>query len=632
MLLRACVRQAMADLRNQALVSVLPMGLPPPPWDGGPPPSYAAPPADEIVGAAAGAAWAAEVFAEMDTDNNGAIRYVELRNWIGQKMREDAALTVQTITDEMRKVSLAAFEQHKRVSDDRLIDDSLGVEEVASLLQAMHLTAKAASDAAPEQVEIVDVMKYVPTQVPRQPEQGAGAARSEAAEQRRRREEAERQRRELEEQHRRDEEELRRIQQAMEEAEKKKKAEEEAARKKAKEEADRKKVEEAKRKLAEQQRPPPPSYPEPEPKPDKVVPEPTPGPEPAPPPGYPQPPKPEPEPPAPPPSYPPPPGYPSAPPPSYPQPPKEEPEPEPPSPSYPRPAPAPDQKFVHIDPHGKRERFSDADNRLISQARAAGAPSVRIGDVCLPNGCVLSFEVRFQAPWGKLPQRPESGMCQVNLGSRNTRVVEEEPHEQLPPKPPPAPAPAPAPPPTPAPAPDPWPPDLKGNRPPNPLARWEPPDEQPLEDTSVVVPPSPQEASAPPPTYQAPTKARDLYDIWVPRGCGPGSTVIASLFRVKIPPFNEIGVPMREGQKFRVEFEQHQVRVPHGGYPGSKIKTWVHRSTTHPGFEGADQTPAALCSSQSGLVGVLGSELRACWAGHYIVPAGFSAGQTLTIM
>ena len=110
------------------------------------------------------AARAAHVFAEMDAGKTGAISYVELRNWIGKKMREDEDLAAKTISDEMRKASLAAFQQHKRVSDDRLIDDSLGVEEVAALLQAMHLTAKAASDAAPEQVEIVDVMKYVPTQ------------------------------------------------------------------------------------------------------------------------------------------------------------------------------------------------------------------------------------------------------------------------------------------------------------------------------------------------------------------------------------------------------------------------------------------------------------------------------------
>ena len=63
------------------------------------------------------------------------------------------------------------------------------------------------------------------------------------------------------------------------------------------------------------------------------------------------------------------------------------------------------------------------------------------------------------------------------------------------------------------------------------------------------------EASQPPPPYvHIDTSRRDLYDVHVPSGCGPGSPVIASLFRVLIPPFNELGVPMREGERFRVEF------------------------------------------------------------------------------
>ena len=54
-------------------------------------------------------------------------------------------------------------------------------------------------------------------------------------------------------------------------------------------------------------------------------------------------------------------------------------------------------KFIHIDPNGnKRCEFNDSDNQLISQAKASGAPSVRIGDVRLPSGHVLTFEVRFQ--------------------------------------------------------------------------------------------------------------------------------------------------------------------------------------------------------------------------------------------
>ena len=96
------------------------------------------------------------------------------------------------------------------------------------------------------------------------------------------------------------------------------------------------------------------------------------------------------------------------------------------------------------------------------------------------------------------------------------------------------------------------------------------------------------EASQPPPPYvHIDTSRRDLYDVHVPSGCGPGSPVIASLFRVLIPPFNELGVPMREGERFRVEFVPHEVTVPHGARPGSKVKTWVHRSTSHAGFEGA---------------------------------------------
>ena len=36
-------------------------------------------------------------------------------------------------------------------------------------------------------------------------------------------------------------------------------------------------------------------------------------------------------------------------------------------------------------------------------------------------------QVRFKPPWGKLTSAPYSGLCQVNKGNQNTRVVEEKP-------------------------------------------------------------------------------------------------------------------------------------------------------------------------------------------------------------
>ena len=65
--------------------------------------------------------------------------------------------------------------------------------------------------------------------------------------------------------------------------------------------------------------------------------------------------------------------------------------------------------------------------------------------------------------------------------------------------------------------------------------------------------------------------------------------------------------------------------MPHGARPGSKVKTWVHRSTSHAGFEGARSFSPQLEN------GWLPAE-RSVRTGHYIVPAGFSAGQTLKIM
>jgi hypothetical protein len=118
--------------------------------------NFQAPPAAQPL-AGDFAARAVYAFAEMDTNNSGAVSYVELRNWIGKKMREDESIATTTMTDEMRQASLDAFAKHRRESDDML-----GVEEVAALLTGLHQTAK----AAPAQDAVVDVMKYVPKTPP----------------------------------------------------------------------------------------------------------------------------------------------------------------------------------------------------------------------------------------------------------------------------------------------------------------------------------------------------------------------------------------------------------------------------------------------------------------------------------
>ena len=53
---------------------------------------------------------------------------------------------------------------------------------------------------------------------------------------------------------------------------------------------------------------------------------------------------------------------------------------------------------------------------------------MRIADVTLPNGRVLEFEVRFgdNAVSERMPQPSRTGICQVNLGNQNTRIVERE--------------------------------------------------------------------------------------------------------------------------------------------------------------------------------------------------------------
>ncbi len=60
------------------------------------------------------------------------------------------------------------------------------------------------------------------------------------------------------------------------------------------------------------------------------------------------------------------------------------------------PAAAPLQAFAHLDPWTQNQRtpYSEADNRLIADALAAGRPSVRINDVRLSNGRQLRFEIR----------------------------------------------------------------------------------------------------------------------------------------------------------------------------------------------------------------------------------------------
>ena len=53
---------------------------------------------------------------------------------------------------------------------------------------------------------------------------------------------------------------------------------------------------------------------------------------------------------------------------------------------------------------------------------------MRIADVTLPNGRVLQFEIRFgvNAVSKRMPRPSRTGICQVNLGSQNTRIVERE--------------------------------------------------------------------------------------------------------------------------------------------------------------------------------------------------------------
>ena len=51
--------------------------------------------------------------------------------------------------------------------------------------------------------------------------------------------------------------------------------------------------------------------------------------------------------------------------------------------------------FVHIDPKGARTQYGAEDNARIDDGIARGLRSVRLSDVTLPDGKVLSFEVRI---------------------------------------------------------------------------------------------------------------------------------------------------------------------------------------------------------------------------------------------
>ena len=84
-----------------------------------------------------------------------------------------------------------------------------------------------------------------------------------------------------------------------------------------------------------------------------------------------------------------------------------------------------DLQYYHVDPKGRKEFFSAADNAAITQARKRGDSKVKINPVQLPNGHVLNFEVRFgaAAKSAKVPKAHACGMVQVNLASENTRQV-----------------------------------------------------------------------------------------------------------------------------------------------------------------------------------------------------------------
>eukprot|EP01045_Picozoa_sp_COSAG04_P018482 COSAG04_NODE_1712_length_5832_cov_8.246991_3_plen_136_part_00 len=81
-------------------------------------------------------------FSEMDTNKVGAINYMQLRKWISAQMKADDEVEATGITDEMQKAATDAFAAHKRD------DDLLGRDQIADLLSSL------------------DLLKYVPEEVP----------------------------------------------------------------------------------------------------------------------------------------------------------------------------------------------------------------------------------------------------------------------------------------------------------------------------------------------------------------------------------------------------------------------------------------------------------------------------------
>ena len=81
--------------------------------------------------------------------------------------------------------------------------------------------------------------------------------------------------------------------------------------------------------------------------------------------------------------------------------------------------------FVQVDPKGAHTKYSAEDNAKIDDAIERRLPSVRVSDVTLPDGKVLSFEVRIgkHARSKKFPRAPQTGLLQVNLANGNSRVV-----------------------------------------------------------------------------------------------------------------------------------------------------------------------------------------------------------------
>jgi hypothetical protein len=84
--------------------------------------------------------------------------------------------------------------------------------------------------------------------------------------------------------------------------------------------------------------------------------------------------------------------------------------------------------FRHIRADGKRTFYNDDDCQLIAQALAYGDAIVRLTNVELGSGSdPLRFEIRF-GPAARLRGKQglsPTGMCQVNLDTGTTRIVEQ---------------------------------------------------------------------------------------------------------------------------------------------------------------------------------------------------------------